>query len=137
MNYKIKVADKWLVGESLLETLKGTVTGDTTAVYSRFVGEMSAYDFCDNQEEGAEFDRVTATDYIRGVMERQNYGFYLGNIKLVPADEEETIVHCNKAENAEIISMILDFDANDEAPEAFYKWIKDGYVYLQYVQKLH
>lgn len=86
MKYKIKVGNKYLVGESLSETLKRTVRGDTTAVYSRFVGEMSAYDFCDNIDDADAKDSVTACDYVRGIMERQNYGFYPGEIKLIDAD---------------------------------------------------
>ena len=111
MKYKIKVGNKYLIGESVKDTLKGTVCGDTTAVYSRFVGEMSAYDFCDTIEDASGFDRVTACDYVRGIMERQNYGFYIGEIKLIDADVEETIVHCNIAENAKAIARILDVDA--------------------------
>lgn len=113
MKYKIKVGNKYLVGESLSETLKGTVRGDTTAVYSRFVGEMSAYDFCDNIEDADAKDAVTACDYVRGIMERQNYGFYHGEIKLIDADAEEVIVHCNNEENAKMIAKILDVDATE------------------------
>lgn len=112
MKYKIKVGNKFLVGESAKETLKGTVRGDTTAVYSRFVGEMSAYDFCDNIEDADAKDAVTACDYVRGIMERQKFGFYLGEIKLIDADAEETIVHCNNEENARIIATLLDMDAD-------------------------
>ena len=43
MKYKIKVGNKYLVGESVNETLEGTVRGDTTAVFSRFVGETGYY----------------------------------------------------------------------------------------------
>ena len=111
MKYKIKVGNKYLVGESANETLKGTVRGDTTSVYSRFVGEMSAYDFCDNIEDADAKDVVTACEYVRGIMERQKCGFYLGEIKLVNADAEETVVHCKKNENATLIAMILDADA--------------------------
>ena len=111
MKYKIKVGNKYLVGESVNETLKGTVRGDTTAVYSRFVGEMSAYDFCDNIEGAGAKDAVTACDYVRGIMERQNCGFYPGEIKLIDADAEETIAHCNNEENAKMIAKILDIDA--------------------------
>lgn len=111
MKYKIKVGNKYLVGESVRETLKGTVRGDTTAVYSRFVGEMSAYDFCDNIEDADVKDAVTACDYVRGIMERQNCGFYPGEIKLIDADAEETIVHCNNEENAKMIAKILDVDS--------------------------
>lgn len=111
MNYKIKCGNKYLVGESIKETLKGTLRGDTTAVYSRLVGEMSAYDFCDNIDEATEFDRVTATDYVRGIMERQKYGFYIGEIKLVDSSCAETVAHCNMKENALIVAMIMDFDA--------------------------
>ena len=111
MKYKIKVGNKYLVGESANGTLKGTVRGDTTAVYSRFVGEMSAYDFCDNIEDADAKDAVTACDYVRGIIERQNCGFYLGEIKLIDADAEETIVHCNNEENAKMIAKILDIDS--------------------------
>lgn len=111
MKYKIKVGNKYLVGESLMETLKGTVRGDTTAVFSRFVGEMSAYDFCDNIEDADAKDAVTACDYVRGIMDRQSLGFYLGEIKLIDADAEETIVHCNNEENAKMIAKILDVDS--------------------------
>ena len=111
MKYKIKVGNKYLIGESVEETLKGTVSGDTTAVYSRCVGEMSAYDFCDNIEDADAKDAVTACDYVRGIMERQKYGFYPGEIKLIDADAGETIVHCNNEENAKIIATILDMDS--------------------------
>ena len=111
MKYKIKVGNKYLVGENVNETLKGTVCGDTTAVYSRFVGEMSAYTFCDNIEDADAKDAVTACDYVRGIMERQNYGFYPGEIKLIDADAEETIAHCNNEENAKMIAKILDVDS--------------------------
>ena len=111
MKYKIKVGNKYLVGESLSETLKGTVRGDTTAVYSRFVGEMSAYDFCDNIEDADAKDAVTACDYVRGIMERQKCGFYPGEIKLINADAEETVVNCEKEENANLIAQILDADS--------------------------
>ena len=136
MKYKIKVGNKYLVGESVNETLSGTVRGDTTAVYSRFVGEMSAYDFCDNIEAAEAFDRVTACDYVRGMMERQNYGFYPGEIKLIDADAEETVAHCKKEENATFIAMILDADAEGKVyvpDRKVGEWIKmsdrDG-VYL-------
>lgn len=112
MKYKIKVGNKYLVGESLSETLKGTVRGDTTAVYSRFVGEMSAYDFCDSIVDAEAFDRVTACDYVRGIMDRQSYGFYTGEIKLIDANAEEAVVHCNNEENARIIATLLDMDAD-------------------------
>ena len=111
MKYKIKVGNKYLVGESVKETLKGTMSGDTTAVFSRFVGEMSAYDFCDNIEDADAKDAVTACDYVRGIMERQKCGFYTGEIKLIDADAEETVAHCNKEENANCIAMVLDADA--------------------------
>lgn len=111
MKYKIKVGNKYLIGESLNETLKGTVCGDTTAVYSRFVGEMSAYDFCDKIEDADAKDVVTACEYVRGIMERQKYGFYLGEIKLIDADAEETIAHCKNEENAKMIAKILDVDS--------------------------
>lgn len=111
MKYKIKVGNKYLIGESINATIKGTVRGDTTAVYSRFVGEMSAYDFCDAFDEAEKFDRVTACDYVRGIMERQNYGFYPGDIKLIDADAEETVAHCEKEENANLIAMVMDADA--------------------------
>lgn len=110
MNYKIKVGNKYLIGESVGETLKGTTRGDTTAVYSRFVGEMSAYDFCDSLEDAETFDRVTAADYVRGIMERQNYGLYPGEVKLIDANAEETVAHCNVEKNARILAMLLDFD---------------------------
>lgn len=121
MKYKIKVGNKYLVGESLSETLKGTVRGDTNAVYSRFVGEMSAYDFCDNIEDADAKDAVTACDYVRGIMERQNCGFYHGEIKLIDADAEETAVHCEKEENSNLIAMILDADAEGKV------WALDFY----------
>ena len=121
MKYKIKVGNKYLVGESVSETLKGTVRGDTTAVYSRFVGEMSAYDFCDNIEDADAKDAVTACDYVRGIMERQNYDFYPGEIKLIDANVEETVLHCKKEENATFIAMILDADAEGKV------WALDFY----------
>ena len=111
MKYKIKVGNKYLVGESVNEKLKGTVRGDTTAVYSRVVGEMSAYDFCDNIEGADAKDAVTACDYVRGIMERQKCGFYPGEIKLIEADAEEVIVHCNNEENAKMIAKILEVDS--------------------------
>lgn len=89
MKYNIKVGEKWLIGESATETIKGTVRGDTTAVYSRMVGEMSAYNFTDNRAESSSFDRITLCDYLRGIVERQNYGHYLGEIKVIPEDREE------------------------------------------------
>lgn len=89
MRYNIKVGDLWLVGESATETIKGTVRGDTTAVFSRMVGEMSAYVFADHRKEAASFDRITLCDYLRGIVERQNYGHYLGEIKVIPEDEVE------------------------------------------------
>lgn len=89
MKYNIKVGDLWLVGESATETIKGTVRGDTTAVFSRMVGEMSAYVFADHRKEAASFDRITLCDYLRGIVERQNYGHYLGEIKVIPEDQEE------------------------------------------------
>lgn len=89
MKYNIKVGERWLIGESATETIKGTVRGDTTAVFSRMVGEMSAYDFADNRQEAASFDRITLCDYLRGIVERQNYGHYLGEIKVIPEDQEE------------------------------------------------
>ena len=46
-------------------------------------------------------------------MDRQNYGFYLGEIKLIDADAEETVVHCNREENAKIIAHILEFDSQN------------------------
>ena len=121
MKYKIKVGNKYLVGESVSETLKGTVRGDTTAVYSRFVGEMSAYDFCDNIEDADVKDAVTACDYVRGIMERQNCGFYPGEIKLIDATAEETVVHCKREENANFIAMILEADADGKV------WALDFY----------
>lgn len=89
MRYNIKVGERWLIGESVTETIKGTVRGDTTAVFSRMVGEMSAYDFADNRQEAASFDRITLCDYLRGIVERQNYGHYLWEIKVIPEDREE------------------------------------------------
>lgn len=89
MKYNIKVGDLWLVGESATETIKGTVRGDTTAVFSRMVGEMSAYEFTDNRAESSSFDRITLCDYLRGIVERQNYGHYLGEIKVISEDEVE------------------------------------------------
>lgn len=89
MKYNIKVGDLWLVGESATETIKGTVRGDTTAVFSRMVGEMSAYVFVDHRREAASFDRITLCDYLRGIVERQNYGHYLGEIKVILEDEVE------------------------------------------------
>lgn len=89
MRYNVKVGERWLIGESATETIKGTVRGDTTAVFSRMVGEMSAYDFADNRQEAASFDRITLGDYLRGVVERQNYGHYLGEIKVISEDEVE------------------------------------------------
>lgn len=113
MKYNIKVGEKYLIGENMHETLKGTITGDITAVYSRNVGEMSAYDFCETADEASCFDPVTACDYIRGIMERQNYGFYIGDIKVFDAEHEETVVHCRNEENAKIIARILDMDEKD------------------------
>ena len=89
MKYNIKVGERWLIGESATETIKGTVRGDITAVFSRMVGEMSAYEFTDCRKEAAGFDRITLCDYLRGVVERQNYGHYLGEIKVIPEDQEE------------------------------------------------
>ena len=89
MKYNIKVGERWLIGESATETIKGTVRGDTTAVFSRMVGEMSAYDFADNRAESSSFDRITLCDYLRGIVDRQNYGHYLGEIKVIPEDQEE------------------------------------------------
>lgn len=89
MKYNIKVGERWLIGESATETIRGTVRGDTTAVFSRMVGEMSAYDFTDNRAESSSFDRITLCDYLRGIVERQNYGHYLGEIKVIPEDEAE------------------------------------------------
>lgn len=126
MKYNIKVGEKYLVGENMHETLKGTVTGDTTAVYSRFVGEMSAYDFCETVDEACCFDLVTACDYIRGIMDRQNYGFYLGDIKVFDADHEETIVHCKHEENAKVIARILDLDEQDTFLVEEEIWGKDA-----------
>lgn len=125
MKYKIKVGNKYLVGENVQETIKGTVRGDTTAVYSRFVGEMSAYEFCNTLEAAEDFDRVTAADYVRGLMERQNYGFYLGEIKLIDASAEETVAHCNVEQNARIIAHIMEFDSQN----MIYDW------YEQYIQQ--
>lgn len=113
MNYKIKVGNKFLVGESASETLKKTTRGDTNAVYSRYVGEMSAYDFCDSLEDAEAFDRVTAADYVRGIMERQNYGLYTGEVKLIDANAEETVAHCNVEQNARIIAHIMEFDSQN------------------------
>lgn len=113
MKYNIKVGEKYLIGENMHETLKGTITGDTTAAYSRNVEEMSAYDFCETADEASCFDAVTACDYIRGIMERQNYGFYIGDIKVFDAEHEETIVYCRNEENAKIIARILDMDEKD------------------------
>ena len=113
MKYNIKVGEKYLIGENMNETLKETVVGDTLAVYGRAVGEMSAYDFCETADEASCFDRVTACDYVRGIMERQNYGFYMGDIKLFDAEYEETIAHCKHEENAKIIARILDMDEKD------------------------
>ena len=121
MKYKIKVGNKYLIGESVKGTLKGTVSGDTTAVYSRNVGEMSAYDFCDNINEADAKDAVTACDYVRGIIERQKYGFYPGEIKLIDAGAEETVAHCNLAENACLVAMILDADAEGKV------WALDFY----------
>lgn len=126
MKYKIKVGNKYLVGENANETLKGTVRGDTTAVYSRFVGEMSAYDFSDNIEDADAKDAVTACDYVRGIMERQSYGFYMGEIKIVDADDEETVAHCNLEENAKIIAHIMEFDSKNMV----YDW------YEQHIQQI-
>ena len=89
MKYKIKVGNKYLVGESYTRTIKGTVRGDTTAVYSRNVGEQSAYDFTDDIDKATEYDRVTACDYVAGIMDRQRNGHYLGVIKLFDSDEAE------------------------------------------------
>ena len=89
MKYKIKVGNKYLTGESANETLK----------------------FCDNIEDADAKDAVTACDYVRGIMARQNCGFYLGEIKLIDADAEETIVHCDNEENAKMIAKILDVDS--------------------------
>ena len=126
MKYNIKVGEKYLIGESLTGTIKGTITGDTTAVYSRCVGEMSAYDFCDCIEEASAFDRVTACDYIRGIMERQMYGFYKGDIKIFDSEHEETIVHCNNENNAKVIARILDMDEAGHFITEESIWGKDG-----------
>lgn len=90
MKYKIKVGNKYLIGESANGTLK----------------------FCDNIEDADAKDAVAACDYVRGIMERQNCGFCLGEIKLIDADAEETVVHCNNEENARIIATLLDMDAD-------------------------
>lgn len=90
MKYKIKVGNKYLIGEGASVTLK----------------------FCDNIEDADAKDAVTACDYVRGIMERQNCGFYPGEIKLIDADAEETVVHCNNEENARIIATLLDMDAD-------------------------
>lgn len=93
MKYNIKVGERWLIGESATETIKGTVRGDTTAVFSRMVGEMSAYDFTDNRAESSSFDRITLCDYLRGIVERQNYGHYLGEIKVIQEGQKEKEVN--------------------------------------------
>ena len=77
------------IGESATETIKGTVRGDTTAVFSRMVGEMSSYEFIDCRKEAASFDRITLCDYLRGIVERPNYGHYLWEIKVISEDEAE------------------------------------------------
>jgi len=126
MKYNIKVGEKYLIGESFTETIKGTITGDTTAVYSRCVGEMAAYDFCDCIEEASAFDQVTACDYVRGIMERQMYGLYKGDIKLFDSEHEETIVHCNNENNAKVIARILDMDEAGHFITEESIWGKDG-----------
>ena len=126
MKYNIKVGEKYLIGESFTETIKGTVIGDTTAVYSRCVGEMAAYDFCDCVEEASAFDQVTACDYVRGIMERQRYGLYKGDIKLFDSEHEETIVHCNNENNAKVIARILDMDEAGHFITEESIWGKDG-----------
>ena len=110
MFYKIMVGDKYLVGENVEKTLKGTMRGDTAAVFSFNFGEMSAYDFTDDSEMAGIFARNTASEYISGIMERQFWGFYLGQIKLFDSKDSETLVHCNVEKNARLIAMILDFD---------------------------
>ena len=112
MKHKIKVGELYLVGESYTETIKGTVRGDTTAVYSRNVGEQSAYEFTNDINKASEYDRVTACDYVFGILDRQRNGHYLGEIKLFDAVEGETVIHCNIEKNARLIAQILDFDAN-------------------------
>lgn len=109
MRYNIKVGDLWLVGESATETIKGTVRGDTTAVFSRMVGEMSAYVFVDHRREAASFDRITLCDYLRGVVERQNYGHYLGEIKVIPEDREEA-----KAQLPKLGEWVDRYDEDDK-----------------------
>lgn len=94
MKYNIKVGEKYLIGESSTE----------------HIGEMSAYDFCDCVDEACAFDQITACDYVRGIMERQAYGLYKGDIKLFDSEHEETIVHCNNENNAKVIARILDMD---------------------------
>lgn len=111
MKYNIKVGEKYLVGESTSETIKGTVRGDTTAVYSRYVGEMSKYDFCEDRAHAEDFACVTAWDYVRGIMERQNYGVYLGEIKVIDSDSDETVATCSVKKNALLVSHIMEFDA--------------------------
>lgn len=120
MKYKIKVGNKYLTGMNVKEKLKWTTSGDTNAV-CRSVGEMSAYDFCDKIEDADAKDAVTAWYYVRGIMGRQKYGFYLGEIKLIDADAEETVAHCKKEENATLIAMILDADADGKV------WALDFY----------
>jgi hypothetical protein len=44
-------------------------------------------------------------------MERQNYGFYPGEIKLIDSDADETVAHCAVEKNALLIAHIMEFDA--------------------------
>lgn len=83
MQYIIKVNNMYLIGENFTKTIRGTRAGDTTAVYSRNVGEMSAYDFTDIKSRAGVFDRITAAGYIEGLLERQFLGHYKGEIKIL------------------------------------------------------
>lgn len=127
MRYNIKVGEKWLIGESATETIKGTVRGDTTAVFSRMVGEMSAYDFADNRQEAASFDRITLCDYLRGIVERQNYGYYLGEIKVIQEGQKENEIWLAERNECEGLRKRI---KTAEAKLLFYKGEADLYKEL-------
>ena len=114
MMYIIKVGQKYLIGESATETLSGTHSGSPTAVFSTICGQMQAYEFTDDVEAARHFDRMTATGYIEGLLERQAYGFYTGEIKIFDASEAETIVHCKSKRFASQIASMLDEDGKLE-----------------------
>lgn len=92
MKYIIKVNNMYLIGENFTKTISGTRAGDTTAVYSRNVGEMSAYDFTSDKGRAGVFDRVTASDYISEILERQRIGHYKGVIKITDLEYPEPVL---------------------------------------------